>query len=126
MYGLCIMLILVFQPVSPTAAHHSLRAEYDVTKPLNLTGRVTKIEWENPHVRFSIDVTDAQSKKTVNWVLEMNAPSVIEKYGWTRDTMKIGDVVIVDLLLARSGCACGSARKVTIPSTGKKLGPLYG
>src|SRR6187549_3685881 len=123
---LCFMLILVSKPVSNLTAHHSLRVDYDVTRPLNLTGKVTKIEWENPHVHFYIDVNDVQSRKTVKWVLEMNAPAVIEKYGWTKDTMKVGDVVIVDLLLARSGCACGSARKITIPSTGKKLGPLFG
>ena len=106
--------------------HHALGVDYDVTKPLNLTGRVTKIEWENPHIHFYIDVVDEETRKTTNWVLEMRAPSEIEKYGWTKETMKIGDVVNVDLLRTRSGCACDSTKKIIIPATGKKLGPLFG
>jgi len=118
--------VMASQPVLPRPPHHSVAVDYDVTKPLSLTGKVTKIEWENPHVRFYIDVVDEKAGKNVNWVLEMNSPTELEKYGWARETMKIGDVVVVDLLLARSGCACGKARRISIPATGKKLGPLYG
>jgi len=105
-----------------TSAHHSFAAEYDANKPVHLTGAVTKIEWTNPHVYFYIDVKDETSGKVTNWAFEMGAPAVIARTGWTRTTMKIGDLVIVDGSQAKSGRPHGNARSVTMASTGKKLG----
>ena len=55
----------------PVVAHHSFAAEYDASKPIKLTGTVTKIEWTNPHCFFHIDVKNEQSSKIENWALEM-------------------------------------------------------
>lgn len=106
----------------PLAAHHSFSAQYDSTKPVNLTGAVTKIEWNNPHVYFYIDVKDPATGKVENWALEMGAPAVIQRNGWTRNSMKIGDIVVVDGTRAKSGAPHANARSVTMQSTGKKLG----
>ena len=54
----------------PVVAHHSFAAEYDASKPIKLTGTVTKIEWTNPHCFFHIDVKNEQSSKIENWALE--------------------------------------------------------
>ena len=104
------------------SAHHSFSAEYDGNKPLNLTGAVTKIEWNNPHVYFYIDVRDEKTGRTTNWAFEMGAPAVIARSGWKRNTMKIGDLVIVTGSQAKSGKPHGNARTVTMASTGQRLG----
>ena len=76
----------------------------------------------NPHVYFYIDVRDDSTGKITNWAFEMGAPAVIQRNGWTRNSMKIGDMVIVDGTRAKSGLPHANARSVTMASTGKKLG----
>ncbi len=121
--GLCLAASIVATPLAPhVSAHHSFAAEYDANKPLNMTGAVTKIEWTNPHVYFYIDVRDEKTGKVVNWAFEMGAPAVIQRTGWTRNTMKIGDLVIVTGSQAKSGRPHGNARTVTMASTGQRLG----
>ena len=114
--------ILAVALAAPMWAHHSFSAEYDAKQPIKLTGAVTKVEWMNPHVYFYIDVKDDQTGKVTNWALEMGAPAVIQRNGWTRNSMKIGDIVVVEGSRAKSGQPHGNARSVTMASTGKKLG----
>jgi hypothetical protein len=112
---------LAMTVAAPLLAHHSFAAEYG-NEPAHLQGAVTKIEWQNPHVFFYIDVRDEQTDKVTNWALEMGAPAVIQRNGWTRNTMKIGDIVIVDGTKAKNGKPLANARTVIMASTGKKLG----
>jgi uncharacterized protein DUF6152 len=106
----------------PVVAHHSFAAEYDSSKPVKLTGNVTRVDWQNPHVYFYIDVKNADTGRVENWAFEMGAPSVIARQGWTKSTMKIGDVIIVEGTRAKDGGTHGNARSVYMASTGKKLG----
>jgi hypothetical protein len=118
--SLALALIMVAAVGAPLLAHHSFSAQYDSNKPIKLTGAVTKVEWNNPHVYFYIDVRDQQTGKVTNWALEMGAPAVIQRNGWTRNSMKIGDLVTVEGSQAKSGKPHGNARSVMLG--GKRLG----
>jgi len=112
---------------SALRAHHTFRATYDTSKSLEWRGTVTKVDWANPHVYFYVDAREERTKEIQKWVFELSAPAELEKYfGWTRDSMKIGDEVAVAGFPARSGCKCGGVRFVTLVATGKKLGPIWG
>jgi hypothetical protein len=107
--------------ITPVMAHHSFSAEYDGKKPVTLKGTVTKVDWMNPHVYFYLDVEDDAGNVT-NWALEMGPPNGLQRSGWTRNTMKVGDVVVVEGTLAKDGAKQANARSVTLASTGKRLG----
>jgi hypothetical protein len=101
-------------------AHHSFAAEFDASQPINLKGTVTKIEWMNPHTYFYIDVSDSNGQ-TINWGLEMGSPNGLMRAGWTRNTLKVGDVVTVEGSRAKDKAYIGNARVVILAATGKRL-----
>jgi hypothetical protein len=105
----------------PLLAHHSFAAQYDSTKPIKLTGKVTKVEWTNPHIYFYIDVKDEKTGKVTNWALEMGSPNALMRLGWSRNSMKIEDVVNVEATLAKDGSNLANVRTVTLASNGKRL-----
>ncbi len=86
----------------PLWAHHAFEAEYDRNQPVTMTGTVTLMEWMNPHIYFFIDVED-DSGNVTNWAVEGGAPNGLYRRGWRRDSLKPGDVVVVDGWLARDG-----------------------
>jgi uncharacterized protein DUF6152 len=103
----------------PVFAHHSFEAEYDSSKPMKITGTVTKIEWTNPHARFYVDVKD-ENGKVINWNFELGSPNVLTRQGWRRDALKTGDQVTVEGYLAKDGSNLANARRVTLPD-GRKV-----
>ena len=115
------VLFLVLAAAVTAYAHHSFAAEFDANKPVKITGAVTKVEWQNPHVWFYIDVKDASSGKIVNWGIEMGSPNGLMRIGWDRKAMKTGDVVTVEGSRAKDESNNANARAVTLASTGKRL-----
>jgi uncharacterized protein DUF6152 len=100
-------------------AHHSFAAQYDRNKPKTLNGPVTKIDWINPHARFFMDVKD-ETGKVVNWEVELAAPAMLVRRGWTRTAVKVGEPVTVSGSLAKDGSNLVNATTVTL-SDGKKV-----
>ncbi len=111
--------ILLALAAMPALAHHSFAAEYDSSKPVTLKGAVTKMEWQNPHARFYVDVTD-QAGKVTNWEFELGSPNGLMRRGWTRNSLKPGDVVIIEGYLAKDGSNLANARNVTL-GDGRKI-----
>ena len=103
-------------------AHHSFAAEFDITKPVTLTGKVTKIEWTNPHAFLFIDVPDKQTGNVTNWEIEMGSPNGLTRLGWSRTLLKAGDEVTIEGSLGRNKANLANARSVVMTATGKKLG----
>ena len=110
---------VAFAMTGPVLAHHSFAAEFDAKSPIELTGTVTKIDWANPHTYFYMDVTNADGD-IEPWALEMSSPNGLMRRGWTRDSMKIGDIVTVAGSRAKDGSFKGNAKSVTL-SDGRKL-----
>lgn len=101
------------------AAHHSFAAEFDVDRPIELTGVVTKVEWMNPHTFFYIDVEEEDGSYS-NWAIELGSPNGLARRGWKRNSLNIGDVVSVMGSRARDGSYKGNARSVKL-SGGEQL-----
>jgi hypothetical protein len=104
----------------PVLAHHSFSAEYDRAKTVQLKGTVTKVEWMNPHARFYLDVADGG--KTTNWEFELGSPNGLMRQGWTRNSLKIGDVVQVNGSQAKDGSNLVNATNVSFENGKRVLG----
>jgi hypothetical protein len=98
----------------PVAAHHSFAAEFDDTKPVKVTGTITKVEWQNPHIWFYVDVKNADGSVT-NWAFSGGAPGQLMRRGITRESLKIGQEVIVEGFRAKDASNNGFGQKVTYP-----------
>ena len=116
-------LAIAFVIASATAtafAHHSFSAEFDLDKPIRLTGVVTKLEWTNPHAWFFMDVKD-ESGKVTNWGWELGSPNGLLRTGWNRNSLKLGTEVTVEGSRARDGGNTANARVIIVTSTGQRL-----
>ena len=97
----------LFVGTATLAAHHSFAAEYDGAKPVTLAGTVAKIDWQNPHIYFYLDVKDDKGAVT-QWKIEGYPPNMLVRQGWKKDvTMKVGDTIKVFGWRARTRGAAG-------------------
>jgi Family of unknown function (DUF6152) len=118
-----VTLTLVFLAAArPAHSHHSFAAQYDAAKAITLTGKVTKVEWTNPHVYVYVDVRDEKSGEVANWALEIGGgPNSLIRQGWSRDSLKADDVINVEGSLARDGSRLASAQSIVLAATGKRV-----
>jgi Family of unknown function (DUF6152) len=108
---------------APVLAHHSFDAEYDANKITNISGFVTKVDWQNPHAFVYVDVAD-QGGVVKSFRVEMGPPYALVRGGWKKDTVKIGDKVTVEgAALAKDGSNSAGSLPSTmmVLSTGQKL-----
>ena len=118
------ILVAIFSLIGSGAAlaHHSFSTEYDGTKTFNIKGTVSKVEWTNPHAWIHINVKDEATGKVTNWAAEMGPPHGLQRQGWRRDTLKIGEEVTIVGSRARDDSNKMNARQVTLTSTGGRPG----
>jgi hypothetical protein len=105
---------------APAAPHHAFAAEFDINRPVTLTGTVTKIEWTNPHAWLFVD-TKNDNGSVQNWAIELVGINDLLRLGWGRDKVKAGDVINIDGFGARNGTNTANAASVTLVSTGELL-----
>lgn len=92
-------------------AHHSLAAEYDQKKPVSLKGTLTKLDWRNPHAWIYLDVKN-EGGATEKWQCELGSPNAMTRVGFSQDSVKEGEEITLDGLLAKDGSKTCSTRVV--------------
>jgi hypothetical protein len=104
---------------SSALAHHAFAAEFDSNKPVNFKGKITKMEWVNPHTWLHIAVTKDDGSAEA-WAIEAGTPNVLFRRGFTRETLPVGLEIVVDGYQAKDGTRRANGRDLTLPD-GKKL-----
>ena len=110
---------VAWMAAAPAVAHHSFSAEFDVTKTITLTGKVSSVRWSNPHAWVYIDVQGADGK-VVNWAFETATANGLYRRGWRKDDLEPGTVVTIEGYLARNGTPTANASSITLPD-GRRL-----
>ena len=105
---------ILLSAAAPLFAHHAFSAEFDQSKPIKMSGEITKLEWTNPHAWLFIDVKGSDGK-VVPWRFEMGAPNALLRAGWSRSDIKPGTAVTISGFLARAGGPVGNAFQVRLP-----------
>ncbi len=105
---------------APAMAHHAFAAEFDSDKPVTLTGTITKVEFQNPHIYFYIDVKAADGT-SVNYAVEGGTPNQLRRQGWGRDSLKIGETVTVQGFAARKADARVVNGRTVILADGRRV-----
>jgi hypothetical protein len=109
----------LFLAVAPVRAHHAFAAEFDIGKPVKLSGKVTGMEWINPHSWIHIDVVGPDGKVT-NWMVECGSPNIMLRRGFTKRSLEAGSEITVTGYQAKNGESKANGSSVTF-ADGKRL-----
>ena len=105
---------------APVFAHHSVVAEFDPNQPITFKGAVKKVEWTNPHIYTSIEVTGADGK-TLVYRVEGGPPNSLFRQGWRKDTLKVGDLVTVSGIRAKSATSMNVGQATITMADGRRI-----
>ena len=105
--------------VGSAAAHHAFAAEFDAKKPISLRGTVTRMEWINPHTWIHLDVKKADGK-VERWMIEGGPPNALFRRGFTKESLPVGAVILVEGFRAKDGSTRGNGRDITF-ADGRRL-----
>src|SRR5262245_11875241 len=111
---LTLTLAALFAIAIPAIAHHSFSAEFDGTKRVQLTGVITNVKWQNPHVYFYIDVKDPATNRVTNYAVELGSPNGVLGNGLSRDVLKVGMTVSLNGSMAKDGTPKVNGRNITV------------
>lgn len=104
---------------NPAWAHHAFGAEFDLAKPVSLTGTLTKVEWINPHAWLHIDVKSPDGQ-VIDWMVEGGSPNTLLRHGFNRNTLEVGTVIVVSGYQAKDGTNKANGKDITFKD-GRKL-----
>jgi hypothetical protein len=101
-------------------AHHAFAAEFDVDKPVQLRGKVVKMEWINPHSWIHIAVQDEKTGKVNEWMIECGPPNGLLRRGFTKASLPAGTEILVVGWQAKDDSFRANGSSITLPD-GSKL-----
>ena len=105
---------LALAAAAPLLAHHAFSAEFDATAPVTLRGPVTKVEWINPHAWIHME-NQAKDGKKEAWMVEGGTPNTLQRNGVSRDSLKVGTIIVVSGYQAKDGRKRANGRDITLP-----------
>jgi hypothetical protein len=112
-------LALLVAAAAPARAHHAFAAEFDASRPLLLRGKVTKVEWVNPHAWVHMEITTADGKTEV-WMVEAGTPNTLLRRGITKQSLLPGMEIVVDGYQSKDLSRRANGRDMTFPD-GRKI-----
>jgi hypothetical protein len=104
----------------PVAAHHSVSAEFDLSKPVKFTGVIKKVDWTNPHIYTHVEVKEPTGKTTV-YRVEGGPPNALFRAGWRKDTLKVGETVSVTGVRAKNPESMNVGQATITTADGKRV-----